>query len=86
MTSYRFFVSYPTDEDGKPAIDGNDPSYFRAPDGGGVALPTSQRVEFWDGKEWKNSSLQPLMRHLDDVLAGGATVREILDVRELPRA
>lgn len=81
---FRFFVNYPTDEDGLPNL--GDPGYFRvleASDWSG--LPSGRPVEFWTGTEWKPLALQPFARHLDDVLRNGSTIREILDVRELPR-
>lgn len=75
---YRYFVSRPTAEDGDPVpVMSSDPSYFRVHDGGSV-------VYFWSGTEWNRSAIQPLIWHLDDVLGSGATVRELLDEKEIP--
>lgn len=42
-------------------------------------------VEFWDGDEWRQSILPNREMFLNDALGSGATVREILDLEEVPR-
>lgn len=80
---YRFFAVHAVGEGGIP--DASVSSYFRSPDSHYLGLPPG-RAEFWDGTEWQVSNVQPFSRHMSDVLASGGAVREILDVRELPRA
>ena len=41
-------------------------------------------VQFWDGDQWKRSVLPDKAAFLDDVLGSGATVREVLDMAEVP--
>lgn len=80
--AYRLFISRPTGENGDPVpVDSSDPSYFRAAD---VPRMPAAPVDFWDGTAWKHSVLTSFGSYLDDVLGSGATVREILDVAELP--
>lgn len=79
---YRYFVTYATGEDGLP-ITSNDPGYFRVPDFDGH--PPRGLVDFWDGSDWMQSSVQPFSYYMDDVHGSGATVRELLDEKDVPR-
>lgn len=82
---YRYFISRPTAEDGNPEL-GSDPSYFRLKEGERYGTVFNMPVDFWNGSEWQASLLHPFFRYLDDVLGSGATVREILDEKDVPRA
>lgn len=42
-------------------------------------------VEFWVGGEWMLSVLPDLAGFLDDALGSGVSVREVLDMAEVPR-
>lgn len=79
---WRVFISRPTGDTGDPVpVEVSQPSYFRVSDG--VAM-SGTPVEFWDGEVWRRAVVQPCGAYLDDVLGGGATVREVFDHRELP--
>lgn len=75
---YRYFVSYATGEDGLP-VTSNDPSYFRC--NNNFFGP----VRYWIGHEWKESTISGVGAYFDDVLGSGATVRELLDEKDVPR-
>lgn len=76
---YRYFVSYATGDDGLP-ITTNDPSYFRCPEN------FFGRVQYWSVDTWENALLTGLGAYLSDLFGSGATVREILDDKEIPHA
>lgn len=76
---YRYFVSYATGEDGLP-ITSNDPSYFRCKENFGGF------VDFWSDPDWERSILPGLGSYLDDLFGSGATVRELIDEKDVPRA
>lgn len=82
---YRYFITRPTAEDGNPVpVESSEPSYFRFRDWMERSFVGS--AEFWDGSKWKLSVLTEVVDHLDDVLTSGATVREILDEKDMPHA
>lgn len=77
---YRYFISRPTAEDGMPEL-GSDPSYFRCP------ARFHGPVSFWDSSNWEPSQLgNSLSDYLSDVFGSGATVRELLDEKDVPHA
>lgn len=82
---YRYFVSYSTGEDDLP-VTTNDPSYFRVLNTASDSFPAFMAVYFWNQLDWMYSILQPFCAHLDDVLGSGATVRELLDEKDVPHA
>jgi hypothetical protein len=76
---YRYFIARPTAEDGNPE-QGSDPSYFRCP------ARFHGPVNFWNGSDWEYSIVgNNLSNYLSDVFRSGATVRELLDDKDVPR-
>lgn len=76
---YRYFVAYSTGEDGLP-VTSNDPSYFR------VQGNSLGPVQFWSYPDWDRSILPGIGAYLDDLFGSGATVRELLDEKDVPHA
>lgn len=82
---FCYFISRPTGEDGDPVpVESSSASYFRIPENDD--RPTRAVVEFWDGSTWQRSVVQPFSAYTDDAFSGGATLRELLDEKELPHA
>lgn len=86
---YRYFSSRPTAADGNPVpVESSKTDFFRVfdPDPKIIMLPIYAQAEFRDGKKWVPSAVQPFRFYLDDVLGSGATIRELLDEKDIPRA
>lgn len=82
---YRYFISHPTAEDGNPVpTEQSGPSYFRVPDTGDS--PIYMPVDFLGAFDWRMSAIQPYHNHIEDLLCSGATVRELLDEKDVPHA
>jgi hypothetical protein len=85
---YRYFIVRPTQPDGDPVpVAQSDPHYFRfqEPEFRGLSLP-QQAAYYWDGSEWQRSVLGSASAYVNDTLASGATVRELLDEKDVPHA
>lgn len=82
---YRYFISRPTAEDGDPVpVLASAPNYFRVDGRLRCGTFFNRHVCFWDGNEWRSSAIQPFFAFLDAVLGSGATVRELIEEKEIP--
>lgn len=80
MSTYTYYLSGSADEYGNLQSRRETPFSVHR-----VAL--TQSVEFWEPNEqvWKRSVLESRWQLLEDLLAGGAWVREVLGQAELKR-